>query len=109
MNHGGVVRNLDSWGTLTLPQRMHRRKQWHNIGEYVLSIVKALAPSHTTGSYWTMDFDASPKTLHSLSGLLRHDPRVIRWTMIKLGEKVEDVVEPPAKTLKAPPLQGMGI
>lgn len=40
-----------------------------------------------------MHFDASPKTLKGLHTLLRKDPRVIRWTMLKEGEKVEDVVE----------------
>ena len=48
-----------------------------------------------------MNFDASPKTLHSLDNILKHDPRVIRWTMIKMGEKVEDVVQPPSKTFKS--------
>lgn len=33
MDNGGVVRNLDSWGTLTLPQRMNRHKAWYSIGE----------------------------------------------------------------------------
>ncbi|GJE95915.1 ribosomal protein S6 [Phanerochaete sordida] len=84
MDRGGVVRKLNSWGTMTLPQRMHRRRKWHDVGDY-----------------WTMNFDASPKTLHSLDNILKHDPRVIRWTMIKLGEKVEDVVQPPSKTFKS--------
>ena len=33
MDNGGVVRNLDSWGTLTLPQQMKRHKVRHSIGE----------------------------------------------------------------------------
>ncbi len=33
MNNGGVVRNLKSWGTLSLPERMHRNKQYYSIGE----------------------------------------------------------------------------
>lgn len=35
LNNGGVVRKLSSWGTLSLPQRMRRHKQYHYIGEYV--------------------------------------------------------------------------
>ena len=35
MDAGGVVRALDSWGTLTLPQRMRRHKQYHLRGECV--------------------------------------------------------------------------
>lgn len=49
-------------------------------------------------SYWTMHFDTSPRTLRSLNSIMRSDPRVIRWTMLKLGEKIEDVVESPEKT-----------
>jgi len=81
MNNGGVVRKISSWGTLALPQRMFRHKQYHNIGDY-----------------WTMDFDVSPLTLRSLNYLMRNDPRVIRWTMLKQGEKVEDIVETRGKT-----------
>ena len=50
-------------------------------------------------SYWFMHFDASPKTLRGLHTLLRKDPRVIRWTMLKEGEKVEDVVELKEQTI----------
>lgn len=41
-----------------------------------------------------MDFDGSPQTTRTLSNLMRRDPRVIRWTMLKLGERVEDIVQP---------------
>ena len=42
-------------------------------------------------SYWTMHFDASPTNQQGLHKLLKKDPRVIRATMLKLGEKIEDV------------------
>ncbi|KAH7925952.1 hypothetical protein BV22DRAFT_988861, partial [Leucogyrophana mollusca] len=82
MNAGGVVRNIKYLGTQTLPQRMQRNKQYY-----------------THGDYWTMHFDTSPRTLRTLGGIMRRDPRVIRWTMLKLGEKVEDVVLPREKTV----------
>ncbi|KAI0675044.1 ribosomal protein S6 [Trametes maxima] len=82
LDNGGVVRRLDSWGTQTLPQRMRRAKQNYNIGDY-----------------WSMQFDASPATLRGLNGILRHDPRVIRWTALKVGEKVDDVLMLPTKTV----------
>ncbi|KAH9929614.1 ribosomal protein S6 [Epithele typhae] len=74
MDNGGVVRKIDSWGTRTLPQRM-----------------KKLRHVHTIGDYWTMQFDASPSTIRSLSRLMHDDPRVIRGTNIKLGEQVKDI------------------
>ena len=49
-------------------------------------------------SYWTMNFDVSPRTLREMDQMLRRDPRVIRWTMLKQGEKVEDIVEAREKT-----------
>jgi len=82
MNAGGVVRDINSWGTQTLPQRMHRHKKWYTIGDY-----------------WTIHFDTSPRTVRSLSSLMRRDPRVIRSTMIKLGDKVEDIVEESERTV----------
>ncbi|KAI0940444.1 hypothetical protein AcW1_003638 [Taiwanofungus camphoratus] len=82
MQGGGVVRRLKSWGTLSLPQRMRRHKLYHNVGDY-----------------WTMHFDAAPRTLNELSALMRRDPRVVRWTMLKLGDRAEDVVRPRSKTV----------
>ena len=46
-----------------------------------------------------MHFDASPKTLKGLHSLLQKDPRVIRWTMLKEGAKLEDVVELKEQTI----------
>jgi len=81
LNAGGAVRSIHSWGTCRLPQRMRRHQQYYEKGDY-----------------WTMHFDTSPRTLHSLNSIMRGDPRVIRWTMLKLGEKLEDVVKSPEKT-----------
>lgn len=53
----------------------------------------------TSCSYWTMQFDASPSTLRGLNTLMRHDPRVIRWTALKVGEKVDDVLAVEQKTI----------
>jgi len=78
LNAGGAVRGIHSWGTCRLPQRMKRHQQYYEKGDY-----------------WTMHFDTSPRTLHSLNSIMRGDPRVIRWTMLKLGEKLEDVVKSP--------------
>ncbi|KAL0956524.1 hypothetical protein HGRIS_002664 [Hohenbuehelia grisea] len=83
MDKGGIVRNLNYWGTLTLPQRMRR----HNVTE-------------STGDYWTMHFDTSPRTLRGLNSIMRRDPRVLRWTVLSLGSKIEDVAAASYKNLK---------
>ena len=46
-----------------------------------------------------MYFDTSPRTLNSLALKLRQDPRVIRWTMLKQGEKIQDIILPREKTV----------
>lgn len=57
-----------------------------------------------------MHFDASPEKQKSLSKLLRKDPRVVRATVLKMGERIEDVAwkQPktilPAKDLSTVPL-----
>ncbi|KAG5648521.1 hypothetical protein DXG03_003132 [Asterophora parasitica] len=83
MNAGGVVRRINSLGTLTLPQRMRRHKVMHSMGDY-----------------WTIHFDTAPRTLRSLHSIMRRDPRVIRWTVLKLGDKVEDIAEEGQKALR---------
>lgn len=50
-------------------------------------------------SYWTMHFDVSPERQKSLSKLLRKDPRVIRATVLKMGERIEDVAWKYPKTI----------
>ncbi|TFK44790.1 ribosomal protein S6 [Crucibulum laeve] len=92
MNAGGVVRSINSWGTLTLPQRMKRH------GKY-----------ETLGDYWTLHFDTSPRTLRSLNSIMRRDPRVLRWTVLKLGDKVEDIAKVGQKALTAEVLQRQSV
>lgn len=40
-----------------------------------------------------MHFDTAPRTLRSLNSIMRRDPRVIRWTVLKLATKVEDLAK----------------
>ncbi|RDB25018.1 putative 28S ribosomal protein S6, mitochondrial [Hypsizygus marmoreus] len=92
MNAGGVVRNINSWGTLTLPQRMRRH-----------------GAIHSTGDYWTIHFDTAPRTLRSLNSIMRRDPRVIRWTVLKMGSKAEDIAKEGQKALSREPLQPLDL
>ena len=39
LDNGGTVRGFRYWGTLTLPQRMRRQKEYFNYGEYVPSFL----------------------------------------------------------------------
>jgi small subunit ribosomal protein S6 len=56
----------------------------------------------TRTSYWAMQFDASPPVLKSLHEVLNYDHRVLRVTMLKLGERIEDITKPKMKTFRNP-------
>jgi len=93
LNNGGVVRGIQYWGTETLPQRM-----------------RSHGTNHEYGDYWTMHFDASPEKQKGLSKLLRKDPRVVRATVLKMGERIEDVAWKYPKTIiSARDVPGLGV
>lgn len=48
--------------------------------------------------YWTMHFDANPLVVQDLGKKLAVDTRVLRHTFIKLGDKLETVIQRPDKT-----------
>ncbi|KIY53949.1 hypothetical protein FISHEDRAFT_32277 [Fistulina hepatica ATCC 64428] len=85
MNRGGIVRNIDFWGSRTLPQRMRDRGNRGKGG----------------ASYWTLHFDASPRTLRSLNSLMQKDPRVLRWSLTKVADNVQDLAKHGELALKA--------
>ena len=47
LDNGGIVRELNSWGTRTLPQRMRGVNQFHTIGECVVFTSRVGAPVMT--------------------------------------------------------------
>lgn len=58
-------------------------------------------------SYWTMHFDTAPRTLLSLNRLMRQDPRVVRWTVLKLGSRPEDIAREGQRALLGDKIDGM--
>ncbi|EPQ32424.1 uncharacterized protein PFL1_00620 [Pseudozyma flocculosa PF-1] len=75
IDNGGAVRGIQYWGLRKLPQRARRHQQYH-----------------TQGDYWLMHFDSNAPVLKSLNDRLRADPRVIKWTALKLGDRIEQIV-----------------
>jgi hypothetical protein len=55
-----------------------------------------------------MDFDASPRSMLALRTMLRRDPRVVRWTLLKLAHTPTGLVAAgpqtiaPAAAIRAP-------
>ena len=110
LNNGGVVRNIQYWGTETLPQRMRSHGTNHEHGEYVSFSYPIYRPIFELLplSYWTMHFDASPEKQKGLNKLLRKDPRVIRATVLKMGDRIENVAWKYPKTIiSAPDVTGV--
>ncbi|KAH8828088.1 ribosomal protein S6 [Flagelloscypha sp. PMI_526] len=76
-DNGSTVRSLDYWGLKPLPTRMQR----HDMN----------GTHHSKGDYWTVHFDTGPRVVKSLNQLMMLDPRVLRWHIVKLATKPEDL------------------
>ncbi|KAF2736009.1 37S ribosomal protein Mrp17 [Polyplosphaeria fusca] len=74
LDRQGVVRGVTNWGTFLLPKP-----------------AKKLQTTHHTGHHFIMRFDASSKAQHALRRTMGLDPRLIRYSVVKMGEKFESV------------------
>lgn len=72
LSAGGVVRGITNWGTFLLPKPA--RKQ---------------GATYHQGHYFILRFDSSAKTQHAVRRTLGLDPRMIRYSVVKLGDKLE--------------------
>lgn len=71
---GGVVRGITNWGTFLLPKPARKQgATYHN------------------GHYFIMRFDSSAKTQHAVKRTLGLDPRLIRYSMVKVGTKFDEI------------------
>ena len=70
----GVVRGITNWGTFLLPKplRLH-------------------STAHHTGHYFIMRFDSSAQTQHMVQRTLGLDPRLLRFSVVKMGTTLEEV------------------
>lgn len=50
-------------------------------------LTSSLLPS----SHFLLHFDTSPPVLSQLSSRLRADPRVVKWTTLKLGDRLDEI------------------
>ncbi|KAF1957728.1 37S ribosomal protein-like protein Mrp17 [Byssothecium circinans] len=70
----GVVRGVTNWGTFLLPKPTRKLQSTHNVGHHFI-----------------MRFDASARTQHSLRKTMSLDPRLIRYSIVKMGTKFEEI------------------
>ncbi|EMR09852.1 ribosomal protein S6 [Pneumocystis murina B123] len=76
INKGGIIRGFEDWGNLILPKKKKKHQQIHH-----------------EGRHWTMLFDSNPQAQLEINKILRLDPRVINYSIIKLGSKLHEISE----------------
>ncbi|KAJ2553711.1 hypothetical protein EV175_002841 [Coemansia sp. RSA 1933] len=76
LDRGGAVRGFVNMGRdQPLPYRMKRHME-----------------HHTMGTYWLMHYYTNPKTSELLKTQLKMDTRVIRCNIVKVSDKLKDMV-----------------
>ncbi|KAJ1957842.1 30S ribosomal protein S6 [Linderina pennispora] len=82
LDRGGAVRGFVNLGRdQPLPYRMKRHMEYH-----------------THGSFWLMHYYSNPKTTGVLMSQLKLDPRIVRCNVVKVTDKLEEMVALPEKT-----------
>jgi small subunit ribosomal protein S6 len=74
LRSGGVVRGYTNWGVFMLPKPTTKHQARYNEGHHFI-----------------MRFDASGPVQTSIRRTLSLDPRMIRFSVVKLGDKLEEV------------------
>ncbi|KAL5342326.1 ribosomal protein S6 [Aspergillus crustosus] len=74
LRSGGVVRGYTNWGVYSLTKTMTRHQA-----------------RYTHGHHFIMRFDAAGPVQTAVRRTLSLDPRMIRFAVVKLGDKLEDV------------------
>ncbi|RAO70475.1 uncharacterized protein BHQ10_006487 [Talaromyces amestolkiae] len=74
LRSGGVVRGYTNWGTFTLPKPTTKHQA-----------------RYSEGWHFIMRFDASGPVQSAVRRTLSLDPRMIRFSVIKIGDKLEEI------------------
>lgn len=78
LRSGGVIRGYTNWGTFRLPRPTTKHQA-----------------RYTEGHHFIMRFDASAPAQAAVQRTLGLDPRMIRFSIIKLGNKLEEIRDVP--------------
>lgn len=74
LRSGGVVRGYTNWGTFRLPKPTTKHQA-----------------RYTEGHHFIMRFDSSGAVQKAVRRTLGLDPRMVRFSVVKLGEKLEEI------------------
>jgi len=69
LNSGGTIRGIKNWGVFSLPKKTTK----HQV-------------QRQEGHYFVMRYDASSKTQNDVRTTLGLDPRMIKFSTVKLGD-----------------------
>lgn len=69
-----MIRGLRNWGVFSLPKRLRKHQAWHQQGHYFI-----------------MQFDSSATIQTAVTKSLGLDPRMIRFSLVKLGSRLKDM------------------
>ena len=76
LSRAGVIRGITNWGTFLLPSPMTKAEK-----------------KYSHGHYFIMRFDSDPQTQHAVRRTMSLDPRMLRFSVVKMGEKLEDICD----------------
>jgi len=69
LRNGGTIRGLNNWGVWSLPKKTRKHQA-----------------QYTDGHYFIMRYDASSKIQDDVRKTLGLDPRMIKFSSVKLGD-----------------------
>lgn len=73
---GGVIRSIKNWDEQLLPRRTRKHQKYFDRGHYFL-----------------MRFDANGESQKGLRNTLGLDPRMVKFSVVKVASKLDDVVK----------------
>jgi small subunit ribosomal protein S6 len=74
LRSGGVVRGYTNWGPFRLPKPTTKHQA-----------------RYTEGHHFIMQFDAAAPVQGAIQRTLGLDPRMIRFSVVKVGDKLEEI------------------
>lgn len=90
------MRGFTNWGISALPKPL-RNKSGSSLASSASSPPSPYNPQlsnkHTVGHYFIMRFDSSARTQHTLRKTWASDPRLLRFSVVKMGEKLGEIAE----------------
>ncbi|KAE9963044.1 hypothetical protein EG328_011812 [Venturia inaequalis] len=96
LNNGGIIRGFTNWGVSALPRPIPNRSaptSNQSINSKSSSHSAVQSNKHTIGHYFIMRFDSSARAQHLLRKTWNADPRLLRFSVVKMADKFEDICD----------------